>query len=127
MADEESTPAPRRRGRPPGSGTGSTSTPRRRRAGRAELVETLNEMDNQLIRENRQLKRQLERLASAGTSAAGGTVERGLRSVQRRVQRAHARATSTRRRRTRSTTGTTRRRSTRTTQSTGTARSTRRR
>jgi hypothetical protein len=131
MADEEPTPAPRRRGRPPGSGARSSSTSRRRRQGGAELVETLNDMVNQLIRENRQLKRQLERLATAGTSSAGGTVERGLRSLQRRVQRAVSGTTGTRRRRAASSSastssgGGTRRRSSRSTQSARSTRSTR--
>src|SRR5262249_3220688 len=61
MAEEESSPAPRRRGRPAGGANSarSASTTRRRRIGGAELVETLNEMVSQLIKENRSLKRQL--------------------------------------------------------------------
>jgi hypothetical protein len=45
-------------------------------------------MIDQLIKENRKLKRQIVKLASAGTAATGQTVERGLRTIQRRVQRA---------------------------------------
>ncbi len=115
MAEESSTPAPKRRGRRPGSSTGTRSTPatRRRRQGGAELVENLNEMVNQLIKENRKLKRQLDKLGSKGTAAAGGTVEKGLRSIQRRVQRAIGSGTATRRRRSPAgSTGTTTRRRT---------------
>jgi hypothetical protein len=96
----------------------TTTTTRRRRAGGVELVDNLNQMVDQLIKENRKLRRQVEQLASRGTAAAGGTIERGLRSIQRRVQRAIGGSTTTRRRATRgrSTTGrrrtTTRRRTT---------------
>lgn len=64
------------------------SGPRRRRIGGHELVEQLNEVVAQLIKENRKLKRQLEKLSARGTSAASGTVDRGLRTIQRRVQKA---------------------------------------
>lgn len=69
-------------------GTRATTTRRRRRQGGTELVEALNGMIDQLIKENRKLKRQLDRLTKAGTAATGQTVERGLRGIQRRVQRA---------------------------------------
>jgi hypothetical protein len=78
-------------------------------------------MVDQLIKENRKLKRQLERLTSKGTAASSGTVERGLRTIQRRVQRAISSGPGTRRRRTTATrrrrTTTTRRRTARTTES----------
>ncbi len=62
--------------------------PRRRRIGGHELVEQLNEVVAQLIKENRKLKRQLEKLSARGTSAASGTVDRSLRTIQRRVKKA---------------------------------------
>lgn len=61
---------------------------RRRRITGHELVEQLNEVVAQLIKENRKLKRQVEKLSARGTAAASGTVDRGLRTIQRRVQRA---------------------------------------
>jgi hypothetical protein len=76
------------------------------------LVDNLNQMVDQLIKENRKLRRQVERLTSKGAGLASGTVERGLRTIQRRVQRAIGGGTTTRRRRT---TSTTRRRRTTTT------------
>jgi ribosomal protein S21 len=56
-------------------------------------------MVNDLIKENRRLKRQLERLVLKGGSSDAGSVERSLRSLQRRVQRAVAPVTTARRRR----------------------------
>lgn len=120
MAQDESAPAPRRRGRPAGSSTTtarSTAAPRRRRVGGAELVETLNEMVSQLIKENRTLKRQLAKLTAGGTTAVNGATERTLRSLQRKVQRAVSATPAPRRRRAAATTSaamrarTTRRRS----------------
>jgi hypothetical protein len=68
-------------------------------------------MVDQLIKENRKLRRQVERLTAKGAGMASGTVERGLRTIQRRVQRAIGGGTTTRRRRS----TTTRRRRTTTT------------
>jgi len=115
MAEEDSAPAPRRRGRPAGSATGtrSASTTRRRRIGGAELVETLDEMVTQLIKENRSLKRQLAKLTAGGTSSANGTADRMLRALQRKVQRAVSATPATRRRRSPATTPTPRPRTTR--------------
>jgi cell division septum initiation protein DivIVA len=61
---------------------------RRRRVGGHELVEQLNAVVAQLIKENRKLKRQIEKLTTKGTNAASGTVDRSLRTIQRRVQKA---------------------------------------
>ncbi len=84
MADatesQQATPR-RRRGRPPGSKT------KRRRVGGGDLIGQLNAMVAELIKENRNLKGQVEKLTARGTKAASGTVERGLRTIQRRVQR----------------------------------------
>ena len=101
MAEEESSPAPRRRGRPAGGANSarSASTTRRRRIGGAELVETLNEMVSQLIKENRSLKRQLARLTAGGLDAANGATDRTLRALQRKVQRAVSATPASRRRR----------------------------
>jgi hypothetical protein len=75
-------------------------------------------MVDQLIKENRKLKRQIERMTAKTGGASSGSVERGLRTIQRRVQRAIGGATSGRRRRTTTTrrrrTTTTRRRTART-------------
>ena len=101
MAEEGSAPAPRRSGRTAGSATGtrSASTPGRRRMAGAELVETLNEMVSQLIKENRSLKRQLAKLTAGGSDAVDGATDRTLRALQRKVQAAVATAPTTRRRR----------------------------
>jgi len=105
MAEQEQqadgAPAPRRRGRPAAGGTSSraSAAPRRRRIDGAELVETLDQMVSQLIKENRSLKRQLAKLTAGGATAVNGAAERTLRSLQRKVQRAVAPAPSTRRRR----------------------------
>jgi hypothetical protein len=100
MTEEQAASPRRRRGRPPGSGTGARGTgTRRRRLLGPELVESLNQMVNDLIKENRRLKRQLERLVVKGGPTDSGSVERSLRSLQRRVQRAVAPAPTTRRRR----------------------------
>jgi cell division septum initiation protein DivIVA len=61
---------------------------RRRRISGHQLVEQLNDVVAQLIKENRKLKRQVEKLTARGTSAASGTVDRSLRTIQRRVQKA---------------------------------------
>ena len=78
--------APRRRGRPPGSKNKAT---RRRGAAGGDLVGQLNAMVAQLIKKNRQLTRQVATLSQrAEKSAAGRTVERGIRTLQRRVKKA---------------------------------------
>lgn len=81
--------------------------------GGAELVETLNEMVTQLIKENRSLKRQLAKLTAGGPSSANGTTDRMLRALQRKVQRAVSATPAARRRRGPSTTTATRPRATR--------------
>lgn len=73
------------------------TTRRRRRLGGHELVEQLNAMIAELIKENRKLRREVDKLAARGTAAASTTVDRGLRTLQRRVQRALT--TTTKRRR----------------------------
>jgi hypothetical protein len=75
-------------------------------------------MVDELIKENRKLKRQLDRLAAKGTAAASSGIERGLKSIQRRVQKALAGAATPKRRTTRAATGTARRATTRRTTTT---------
>jgi len=62
-------------------------------------VEQLNTVVAQLIRENRKLKRQVEKLTAKATSRASGTVDRSLRAIQKRAQKALAAAPVRRRRR----------------------------
>ncbi len=84
--DEAQQNAPRRRGRPPGSKTTRT---RRKRAGAGDLVGQLNAMVAELISKNRTLQRQVAKLSvRANASAATKGVERGLRTISRRVQKA---------------------------------------
>jgi hypothetical protein len=109
MTEEANTDGPRRRGRRP-SGTTGTRTARRQQPGGPELVESLNQMIDQLIKENRELKRQIDRIATQGTTIATGSVERTLRGIQRRLERATV--PTPRRRRGTATTGTRRRRRT---------------
>jgi septum formation inhibitor MinC len=75
------------------------------------LVQQLNSMIAELIKENRKLKRQVDKLGERGTKAASGTVERGLRTIQRRVQKA-LKATPKRRKRRIAAAATTRKRAT---------------
>ena len=63
---------------------------RSKRAGGGELIEQLNDMVAELIRENRRLKRQVDKLTERGSAAASTAVERSLRTIQRRVQKALA-------------------------------------
>jgi uncharacterized coiled-coil protein SlyX len=86
MAPEEAQQnGPRRRGRPPGSKNKTT----RARAGGGDLVDQLNSMVAELIKKNRQLQRQVASLtAKLEKSAAGKSVERGIKTLSRRVQRA---------------------------------------
>ena len=103
MAPEEAQQnAPRRRGRPPGS---KNRTSRRGRAGGGDLVSQLNASVAELIKKNRQLQRENARLREkAGASKSNKGVERGIRTLSRRVQRALGTQT-TRRRRATSTNG----------------------
>jgi hypothetical protein len=102
MAPEEAQQnAPRRRGRPPGSKNRTTpiTGSRRRRAGAGDLVSQLNAMVAELISKNRKLQSQVDKLSKrAGSSAAGKSVERGLRTISRRVQRALSGTTKRRKR-----------------------------
>jgi hypothetical protein len=61
----------------------------------------------ELIKENRKLKRQVVKLTERGSKVASSTVDRTLRTIQRRVQKALA-APAKRRRRKSTTVATTR-------------------
>lgn len=95
MAPEEAQHnAPRRRGRPPGS----KNKTRSRRTGGGDLVGQLNTMVAELIKKNRQLQRQVAALtAKARASSTTKGVERGLRTISRRVQKALGGKTTRRR------------------------------
>lgn len=81
--------APRRPRRPRAATTAGTATTRRRSLRGADLIESLRESVEQLIKENRLLKRQLAKAtAGGGTSVMPGAAERTLRSIQRKVLRA---------------------------------------
>lgn len=71
---------------------------RPRRLSGEELVQQLNSVVAQLIRENRQLKRQIDKMAARGTAAASGSIDRGLRAIQRRAQKALVKTPARRRR-----------------------------
>ena len=91
MAAEDSAQgqgAPRRRGRPPGAKSTSTARTRRKRLGGTELTAQLNHMVAELIKENRKLRRQVVKLTERGAKSASSTVDRTLRTIQRRVQKA---------------------------------------
>jgi hypothetical protein len=96
MAPEEAQQnAPRRRGRPPGSKTRN----RRPRASGGDLVQQLNAAVAELIKKNRQLQRQVAKLSEkASKTPAGRGVERGLRTISRRVQKALGSQPASRRR-----------------------------
>src|SRR6202171_6214028 len=79
---------PARRGRRGRAATASTTRTRRKRLGGPELTEQLNHMVAELIKENRKLKRQVVKLTERGTKVASTTVDRALRTIQRRVQKA---------------------------------------
>lgn len=112
-ATSEETATPRRRRRTRASSAASTTATRRPRLRGADLVESLRESVEQLIRENRSLKRQLARATAAGGSSAAPGAERTLRSIQRKVLRAVSGDGAPRRRsRAASTAGTSRRRTT---------------
>jgi hypothetical protein len=84
----EETATPRRRRRTRTAATAGTTTTRRKRLSGDDLVESLRESVEQLIRENRSLKRQLARATAGGGSSSSSAAERTLRSIQRKVLRA---------------------------------------
>src|SRR5262245_7015456 len=85
-SDETATPRRRRRART--AAASATTATRQRRLRGAELIESLRESVEQLIKENRTLKRQLAKAMAGGGSSAAPSAERTLRSIQRKVLRA---------------------------------------
>jgi hypothetical protein len=80
-------PTRRRRGRPPGA-LNKAGSARRRKVDGGDLIDQLNSMIAELIKENRKLKREVDKLTARGSATASKAVERSLRTIQRRVQRA---------------------------------------
>jgi hypothetical protein len=108
-SEESASPRRRRRARATGS---TTSTTRRARLRGNDLVESLRESVEQLIKENRSLKRQLSRAMAGGGSSSAPGAERTLRSIQRKVMRAVGGDASPRRRTRTTSTATSRKRTT---------------
>ena len=92
--------APARRGRPPGAKSKTATRARRKRLGGTELTVQLNHMVAELIKENRKLKRQVAKLTERGSKVASSAVDRTLRTIQRRVQKALTAPAMKRRRKT---------------------------
>jgi hypothetical protein len=87
-----------RRGRRPSAGSTTTMRAGRKRLGGTELTAQLNDMVAELIKENRKLKRQVVKLTERGSKAASSTIDRTLRTIQRRVRKALTAPTKRRRR-----------------------------
>jgi uncharacterized coiled-coil protein SlyX len=83
MAPDDGASRPARRA----ARTGATGRAAKRLGG-PELIAQLNDMVAELIKENRKLKREVDKLTLRGSTAASSAVERSLRTIQRRVQRA---------------------------------------
>lgn len=62
--------------------------PRSSRPAANRLVEQIDTTVGALIKQNRQLQKQLYKLTESGTEAVSKAVEAGLRRIQRRLQRA---------------------------------------
>ncbi len=77
----------------------AAATTRRPRASGNEVVDDLNRMISELINENRKLRRQVKRLSALAAASTSSIVEKGLRSIQRRLERATGARATTRRRR----------------------------
>ena len=82
---------------------------RPRRLGGHELVEQLNATVVALIKENRKLKRQNETLSARAGKGSSGNVDRSLRGIQKRVQKALTAPARRRRRKSAAATGTAKR------------------
>ena len=52
----------------------------------SQLVDTLNGLVEELIKENRRLQKQVEKLSTGGGATAAG-LERGLKAIQKRIER----------------------------------------
>ena len=79
-----------------------SSATRRSRGARQPTERVLVDLDRMistLIKENRELHRQIDKLSRQAVGAASGTAERALRAIQRRISSAVDSGTTTRRRR----------------------------
>jgi hypothetical protein len=86
---ENSTTQQRRRRRARNTNASRSSPTRSGRAGRQPADQVLAELEpmiSALIKENRQLHRQIDKLSKQTVGAASGTAERALRSLERRVR-----------------------------------------
>src|SRR5215469_14889558 len=90
MTEEGSAPAARARGREVTGGQ-HVGSARRRLTGQ-ELVDTLTELVDQVIEENRLLRRQVTRLTGGAPAESAVASLRTLRSLYRKVERALAAA-----------------------------------
>ena len=104
MPTAQETPIGRRRSsRAVGSNdVKSSSATRRRQRVRQPTQSVLAELDRMisaLIKQNRELQRQIDKLSRQAGGTASGTAERALRSIQRRIRGAVDSGTATRRRR----------------------------
>ena len=104
MPTAQETPIGRRRSsRAVGSNdVKSSSATRRRQRVRQPTQSVLADLDRMisaLIKENRELQRQIEKLSRQALGASSGTAERALRSIQRRISSAVDGRATTRRRR----------------------------
>jgi hypothetical protein len=99
---ENSTTQQRRRRRARNTNASRSSPTRSGRAGRQPADQVLAELEpmiSALIKENRQLHRQIDKLSKQTVGAASGTAERALRSLERRVRGSLDGPTATGRRR----------------------------
>ena len=53
----------------------------------AQLVDTLNSLVEDLIKENRRLQKQVDKLSAGGTGPAAASLERGLKAIQKRIEK----------------------------------------
>jgi hypothetical protein len=92
MPDATQERSPRRsRTRARSTGASAPSTPRRGRGPREPLDRVLSQLDQMistLIKENRDLRRQIDKASRQTISDSSGTADRLLRSIQRRITRA---------------------------------------
>ena len=87
----EQTSSRRSRSRARNTSATAAATPRRSRTPREPLDRVLTQLDQMistLIKENRDLRRQIERASRQTISDTSGTADRLLRSIQRRITRA---------------------------------------
>ncbi len=77
----------------------ATRRSRRVRQPTERVLADLDRMISALIKENRELHRQIDKLSRQGVGAASGTAESALRAIQRRISSAMDSRATTRRRR----------------------------